>query len=569
MNATFTGVHDFDDRLPDWSPDGLVALDDEMRALGDELSASHPSPSAPGAFGGNAESLDAELARGFLEMQRAENASLHGPRGNPSLCTGEAIFSIVSLMIRDYAPLSERIDAAESRLARIPAFLAPPLTPTKLVVDLPGIAIGAAQAVRPDEPCGTLDPHTPVPKAWINKALRECEGAGLLFTYGFERWLSAANLDRRRTIRLHNAAARARHAFRMFAARLEQQPTAPDGTMACGPDLFDLLLTRGHQCLRARGDLLAEARARFADERARLGAMAREVGDSWESVQARLAMDHPAPDEYLSAFHETWATCHACATEADVVSWPDWPLRYVPFPAWTSQAAPYLYYLYYRSPAPFDPYTTYDYVVPPLPLAPDAAERHLRVWNSSTIKLNHVVHHGAIGHHVQNWHAYHQTRSRVGQIAAVDCASRIGMFCGGTMAEGWACYATGLMEELGFLSPLERVAEQHSRVRFLARAIVDIELHQGTMTFTDCVRFYAEQVGMSPDIAHAEAVKNSMFPCTALMYWLGTQAILDVREERRRREGASFSLKQFHDELLSFGSIPVPLVARMMASAPS
>jgi uncharacterized protein (DUF885 family) len=173
-----------------------------------------------------------------------------------------------------------------------------------------------------------------------------------------------------------------------------------------------------------------------------------------------------------------------------------------------------------------------------------------------------------VGHHVQNWHAYHQTRSRVGKVAAVDCANRIGMFCGGTMAEGWACYATGLMEELGFLTPLERVAEQHSRVRFLARAIVDIELHQGSMSFDDCVRFYIEQVGMGKDVARAEAVKNSMFPCTALMYWLGTQAILDLRAEVQRREGAAFSLRRFHDELLSFGSVPVPLVARIIASRP-
>jgi uncharacterized protein (DUF885 family) len=296
--------------------------------------------------------------------------------------------------------------------------------------------------------------------------------------------------------------------------------------------------------------------------------MASVAAGSWANVQEQLAANHPKPDEYLSAFGDTWADCYARAVEADVVTWPEWPIRYVPFPAWTVDAAPSLYYLYYRSPAPFDSYTTYDYVVPPLPVGPDAAEQHLRSWNRSVIKLNHVVHHGAVGHHVQNWHAYHQTRSRVGQVAAVDCASRIGMFCGGTMAEGWACYATGLMEELEFLTPLERVAEQHSRVRFLARAIVDIELHQRTMSFPDCVRFYAEEVGMSADVARAETVKNSMFPCTALMYWLGTQTILDLRDELRRRDGAAFSLRRFHDELLGFGAVPVPLVARILASTP-
>ena len=215
----------------------------------------------------------------------------------------------------------------------------------------------------------------------------------------------------------------------------------------------------------------------------------------------------------------------------------------------------------YRAPGPFDlpRVPVQPYLVPSIDGTPAEQLARLRATNDAAIKTNHVIHHGGLGHHVQNWHAYHRAPSRIGRIAAVDCATRIGMFCGGTMAEGWACYATGLMEELGFLSPLERLSEQHSRVRFLGRAIVDIELHQATMTFDDAVRFYAEQVGMHPDTARAEAVKNSMFPCTALMYWLGTQGILDLRASRPQN-----SLREFHDELLSHGSIPVPMIARLM-----
>jgi uncharacterized protein (DUF885 family) len=140
------------------------------------------------------------------------------------------------------------------------------------------------------------------------------------------------------------------------------------------------------------------------------------------------------------------------------------------------------------------------------------------------------------------------------------------MFCGGTMAEGWACYATQLVGELGFLTPLEQLAEQHSRVRFLARAIVDIELHQRTMSFENAMQLYTERVGMSEPAARAEAVKNSMFPCTAIMYWLGTQGIVDLRETLRAKQGPGFSLKAFHDELLGLGSIPVPLAARIMTA---
>ena len=569
VNATFTGVHAYDDELPDWSPAGLAAMDDEMSSLGDALAREYPSPASATAFRTSPDLLDAELARGFLEIQRAENASLHGPKGNPALWTGEAIFSIISLLIRDFAPLEDRLGLVERRLDRSGAFLSQDSGDPAWQAETEHGTVAAWVAIGPDEPGATLDARRALPRPWVDRAARDCEGAEILLGEAFHRRVTALELPARQTTALQRAGAKARMRLQAFAKRLDWHPEAPESAMACGPELFDLLLSRGHFCLRSRADLLAEVRERFDAARSDLDLMARSAAGSWQDAQVHLAADRPSPDEYFKAFDETWRACRERAEAANAVSWPDWPIRYVRFPEWTADAAPYLYYLYYRSPAPFDPYTTYDYVVPPLPADPAEADKHLHVWNHSTIKLNHVVHHGAIGHHVQNWFAYNQQRSRVGKVAAVDCANRIGMFCGGTMAEGWACYATDLMEELGFLTPLERVSQQHTRVRMLARALVDIELHQGTMSFNEAMAFYSERVGMTAEAARAEAVKNSMFPCTAIMYWLGTQGIHDLRDEMKRREGPRFSLPRFHGELLGYGSIPVPLLTRMMTEGPT
>jgi uncharacterized protein (DUF885 family) len=48
------------------------------------------------------------------------------------------------------------------------------------------------------------------------------------------------------------------------------------------------------------------------------------------------------------------------------------------------------------------------------------------------------------------------------------------------------------------------------------------------------------------------------------MYWLGTREIHRLRAEIRRREGASFSMRRFHDRFLSYGAIPVAVIARLM-----
>lgn len=138
------------------------------------------------------------------------------------------------------------------------------------------------------------------------------------------------------------------------------------------------------------------------------------------------------------------------------------------------------------------------------------------------------------------------------------------MFCGGTMAEGWACYATDLMGEFGALTELERYAEHQSRRRMCARAVVDVELHRGRFTLEQAADYYEDAAGMSRTAAESEAVKNSMFPGAAVMYLMGTDAIHELRRAMEALQGEGFTLRDFHDELLSYGSVPVSLVSHDM-----
>ena len=189
--------------------------------------------------------------------------------------------------------------------------------------------------------------------------------------------------------------------------------------------------------------------------------------------------------------------------------------------------------------------------------------KRLRANNRFVIKTNHVLHHGGIGHHVQNWHAV-RSESRIGQVAATDGPARLLMLCSGTLAEGWACYATELGGAHGFLTGLERYAEIASRRRMAARAVVDVRLHYGLYTLQDAARYYRDRAKMSPDAAHSEAVKNSLFPGGAIMYLYGIEAIESLRREIEREQGSAFSLRSFHDEFLSYGGIPVDRIAAEM-----
>ena len=527
VTATFTGVHAHDHALPDWSRAGLDEAADEMRAqrallraaglVSDERARRFP------------DEVDLALADGFLEIQIAEHEGPHFYRGNPALWTGEAIFAIVSLVTRDFAPLADRLAAATTRMAEVPRFLA----------DARHTMVASAEA-------------------WKAKSRRECEAAEILFGKSLPAWFAACGASATTATAAIAAATIARDGFRSFAQWIDASLPAANHLTSAGEPLLDLLLRRGHYCDTPIGALKGEALESLAGARASLDEQAKPFG-GWDDAQRQLAALHPTRERYVDRFAEVWTAARAAALAHDLVSWPDAPLRYVPIPEHTRDAAPLLYYLFYRSPAAFDRLPIHDYVVPPAEVS---------IASDSAITLNHVIHHGGIGHHVQNWHAY-RSASRIGQVAAIDAASRIAMFSGGSLAEGWACYVCDLMEEIGFLSPLEQVSQQHTRVRLLARAVVDLSLHSGTMDLRAAETFYREHGLMPAAAAAGEAVKTSMFPGAAVMYWLGTRGIHELRRSCAAREGAAFSPRSFHDRLLSFGAIPVGLIHRLMTGGVS
>ena len=501
VNATFIGVHRHDHALPDYSEAGAGDTVAEMKSLLAEATHLNEPSSA-------IEAVDLKLAQGYLETQVWEFESLHFHRGNPSVYTGEAIFGVMAFLLSSQPPSATKIEAAIARLQAIPTLLR------------------QGQQVLKSAPRG-----------WTERARRECQGARHFLGDGVAHLVAEGIIAHRGLLPAAGIALVAFEDFDRFLAE-ELLPRPTEG-YAAGEEALRRYLTAGHHITTAPDDI-----ARYAEAQLR---------------QAKAALaEFPAPTAPAAErrdYHTVWEEARRVAIDRDLLSWPESPIHYQPRPAWAAAAAPYLYFLYYRSPAAFDRPAVHHYLVPP------------DYPGSSAVKLNHVVHHGGIGHHVQNWHAF-QASSRIGQVAAVDCASRIALFCGGTMAEGWACYATDLMNEVGYLTAEERRDELATRCRMCARAVVDVRLHTGRYGPTEATDYYQREAGMDPVAAAGEVVKNSMFPGTALMYVMGTDRIHELRRTMSARLGAEFSLRRWHDSFLSYGSIPVSQIAALMIGDP-
>ena len=490
--ASFAGETDYDARLPETGAHANANRRRRLDALSERLE-DVAVPATPGTR------LDARFMRTLVAQSRAEldeRPRLH----DPAWYTGEACFGLISLLLRPDASRDD--DALRARLAALPDFFAD------------GIAHLAGR---------------PLPPAWVERARGEAAALGRLLRTGLAQHRNAPLCDAR-------AIEHAAGSVERFTAALAERTWAEP---ACGTAYLAALMKRVHGLNETPAELEARAAAAFAASLAALEESAARLdrARTWREQLADLADIAPPSGTTLAAF----ATWHARAlAEAGELLSPvsDYALEFAPLPAWAAEIAHELYFLWYRSPPARHPGRGSTYWVDGEP-------------NTAAIKLVHAVHHGSIGHHTQNAYA-RAAASRFARVAGTDGASALALLSAGTMVEGWACYAEDLIAEIpGFYTSLERLQLEYFTARNIACCLADVRLHTGVWSLEEMRQFYRDDVAFAPARIVAETTRNSMFPGSRLMYWIGTTQIAALRAR------SDLSARAFHDRLLSFGSAPI------------
>ncbi len=134
-------------------------------------------------------------------------------------------------------------------------------------------------------------------------------------------------------------------------------------------------------------------------------------------------------------------------------------------------------------------------------------------------------------------------------------------------AEGWALYCEEMMYEQGFYSdPRARLFQLQDSVRYACRALVDVGLQTGDMSFHEAVGLLVATAGMDEAAAITQVRRLLREPTRGMTSTIGKVLVLGIREEQKRQQGSRFDLRAFHDQLLSYGTIPTPLIAERFAS---
>ncbi|EMY33214.1 hypothetical protein D477_016005 [Arthrobacter crystallopoietes BAB-32] len=190
-------------------------------------------------------------------------------------------------------------------------------------------------------------------------------------------------------------------------------------------------------------------------------------------------------------------------------------------------------------------------------------EDRFSTWKETTT----VYHEGVPGHHLQIATATYRRELLNNWRRNICWVSGHG--------EGWALYAERLMDELGYLAdPGDRMGMLDGQRMRAARVVFDIGVHlelevparwgSGTWTPDKGYEFLKQNIAISEGQLNFEFTRYLGWPGQAPSYKLGQRLWEEIRDERRRRDGASFDVKAFHSQALNIGSVGLDTLRRAL-----
>jgi uncharacterized protein (DUF885 family) len=166
-----------------------------------------------------------------------------------------------------------------------------------------------------------------------------------------------------------------------------------------------------------------------------------------------------------------------------------------------------------------------------------------------TISMESTAYHeGVPGHHMQI--------SIAQELTDLPQFRRQGGY--NAFAEGWALYSEKLGKEVGFYqSPYNDYGRLQDEMLRAIRLVVDTGLHAKKWTREQVVQYFHDHSAIDEVEVQNETDRYIVWPGQALGYKIGSLKITELRERARRELGDRFDVREYHDEVLGAGSLPL------------
>jgi len=503
------GLHQYDGQMRDMS---LQAL----QSYGDWLEQTMAAASAYTELS-EQEAFERDYLMSALRGELFDLRDTDDPRKNPYYYVS---FDVSVYVDREYAPLDTRIQAYTKYIAQLPARLQN--MRNNLEAPLPAPLVEIAYSVLTGF-VDYLENTVPVLFAGVTDEQ-------------LQRQFAAANAD-------------AIDSARQAAAWLDQQRATASNDFAFGEDRFLKMLSAkegvnvtlaelkaaGEADLQRNLDALNEACAEFAP------------GESTAACVSRVRGRKP-PEGPVGGASRQLPALRQFVADHQLVSIPG------DEEALVAEAPPHRRFnaAYINIPGPFESGLPSTYFIAP----PDpewSAEDQLAYVPGESYLLSISVHEVWPGHFLQFLHA-NRTANNVGR--------HFGTY---SFTEGWGHYTEQMMWDagLGDGDPEVHVGQLLNALLRDVRYLSAIGLHAEGMTVEESRQLFEEKAFQDPGNAQQQALRGTYDP-GYLNYTLGKLMINKLRDDWTRGRGGREAWGRFHDEFLSQGSPPVPLMRAMM-----
>jgi uncharacterized protein (DUF885 family) len=130
-------------------------------------------------------------------------------------------------------------------------------------------------------------------------------------------------------------------------------------------------------------------------------------------------------------------------------------------------------------------------------------------------------------------------------------------------SEGWALYAEQLAKEMGLQEdPYSDIGRLQAELFRAVRLVVDTGIHQARWSREEAIEYMLANTGMAESDVVAEIERYFIMPGQATAYKVGMTKILEMRKHAETELGDRFDIREFHDVLLTGGSMPLNILER-------
>jgi uncharacterized protein (DUF885 family) len=509
--AVYQGKHEFDGQLPDWSERGLKKqIDNRKKAIAGARAIDASKLT-------EAQKYERDYLISVLEGDLFWIEQVDWPHKNPAYYLNRLDPNVY--IARPYASAEIRMRAFIAYANNIPA---------------------ATDQIK-------ANLQLPLPKTYLKLATTGFSGYATYYA-GDAKAAFASVADEGLQSQFDTAAHAAAAAMQKLSDHLGSVPATID-RFSMGADNFSGMISKtegvdisldeleaiGRADLKRNQLALVEACSRFAPDKSIVACMAKMAANKPLDGPVQEARDQLPP---LRAF----------LVEMDLVSIPGTETALVEeSPPYNRQNSAYI-----DIPGPYETGLPSVYYISPPDPTWDAETRAAYIPGKMAL-LGTSIHEIWPGHFLNFLHS-NRAESLLGKL-----------FVGYAFAEGWAHYAEEMMIEAGLHG-----GDAETRIGQLTKALLRncrylsaIGLHAREMTVEQSYEMFREDCYQDIGTATQQAARGTYDPAY-LNYTMGKLMIRKLREDWTATRGGRDAWKAFHDEFLSYGGPPIPMVRKEM-----